>query len=91
MITEFVNEVVEGEAGPGSIYVSGFNPKGEEPFFVGVCTDSQEPTYISGIPATEENIKAVEEALMSAGLTVITDPNEWDEQLSRWWRLGGGC
>jgi hypothetical protein len=91
MITEFVNEVVEGEGGSGSVYVSGCNPEGERPFFVSVCTDSQEPTYISGIPATEENIKAVEEALVAVGLTVIIDPKKWYEQLFRWWRLGGGC
>ena len=87
MIADFVSEVVEGEAS-GSVYVSGFNPKGEEPFFVGVCADSQEPTYTVGIPATNENIKGVEEAL--AGLHVITDPEEWDEQLDRWCDLGGG-
>ena len=90
MIADFVSEVVEGEGGSGSVYVSGFNPKGEEPFFVGVCTDSQEPTYTSGIPATNENIKGVEEALAAAGLHVITDPEEWDEQLDRWCDLGGG-
>ncbi len=77
MIADFVSEVVEGEGGSGSVYVSGFNPKGEDPFFVGVCTDSQEPTYTSGIPATNENIKAVEEALAAAGLNVITEPEEW--------------
>ena len=82
LISTFVEEVVGGQAGSGSVYVSGFNGEtGSEPYYVGVCTDSQEPTYTSNIPGTDDNIKAVEAALKDAGMNVIIDPEDWDAEL----------
>jgi hypothetical protein len=90
LIATFVEEVVDGEAGSGSVYVSGFNQEsGDEPFLIGVCTDCQEPTYTSNIPGTDDNIKAVEAALKEAGMNVIIDPEEWDAELEKWLGLGG--
>jgi hypothetical protein len=90
-IDQLVQDVVDGEGGSGGVYVSGFNQEtGGEPYLVGVCTDSQLPTYESDILGTPENIKAAEAALDKAGMSVFTDPEEWEEQLEKWFHLGGG-
>lgn len=85
-VDEFVNEVVEGENGSGSVYLDGYTTGigWTGGVYIGVATDSPEADYRLEMAPTDLLLAEIEAKLTAGGLDVYRDAGEWQKLLEEY-------